>query len=134
MNYVIDASAWLRVVLLEQQDQPDVLLALREAKDGLAILRVPEIFVAEVAHVVQRRRRAGSLTGAEADALVGWTLELDVSLCPLKPLVDPAMRLAWQHRLSVYDAFYLALATACGARLLTADDDLARAARLEGCT
>jgi predicted nucleic acid-binding protein len=131
-HYVMDASAWLRMALLEQE-QPEVLTALRERETGTAIVQVPELFVAEVANVIQKRRRKGELTGAEATALLGWTLDLELPLCSLAPLAGAAMRLAWEHRLSVYDAMYLALAIGCGARLLTADDDLARAARLEGC-
>lgn len=131
-HYVIDASAWLRMALLEQE-QPPVLTALNERGAGIAMLHTPELFVAEVAHVIQKRRRAGDLTGAESTALLDWTLSLEFSFCPLAPLAKDAMRLAWEHRLSVYDALYLALAIGCGARLLTADDDLARAGRLEGC-
>ena len=48
-------------------------------------------------------------------------------------LTEAASHLAWEHRLSVDDALYLTVAIGCGARLLTADDDLAHAARLEGC-
>ena len=131
-HYVIDASAWLRLALLEQE-HADVLTAVQEQNAGIAMLHAPELFVAEIAHVVHRRRRAGELTGAEAGALIDWTLGLGLSLCSLPPLTGVAMRLAWEHRLSVYDALYLSLAIGCGAKLLTADDELARAARLEGC-
>jgi predicted nucleic acid-binding protein len=131
-HYVIDASAWLRAAFLEQE-HPEVLDALREQVAGVAVLRVPELFVAEVAHVIHRRRRSGACTGAEAKALLDWTFSIPLTQSPLKPLVGAAMRLAWEHRLSVYDALYLALAIGCGAHLLTADEDLARAARREGC-
>ena len=40
-------------------------------------------------------------------------------------VLEEAIRLAYQHRLSVYDAIYLALAILSGATLITADEKLA---------
>lgn len=48
---------------------------------------------------------------------------------PLRPLAPVASHLARLHDLSVHDAFYLALAEAADATLVTADRRLAAAAR-----
>jgi len=75
----------------------------------------------------------GSLTSVLAAEHLDRMLALPIQYHPVPELTEAASHLAWEHRLSVDDALYLTVAIGCGARLLTADDDLAHAARLEGC-
>ena len=133
MNAVIDASAWLRYVLQDGPACETVDLALQSCRGGLIGLHAPHHFAAEVAHVLHRLRLTGRLTSSQAACQLDCMLLMPICYHPVPDLAPAASELAWTHRLSVYDALYLAVAIGCGARLLTADDALARAASREGC-
>jgi predicted nucleic acid-binding protein len=89
-------------------------------------LLVPSVFWLEVMNVLGRRYRAEppelleALVELEAAGLE--TVELD------RPMLLLALDAVARHGLTAYDAAYLAVADALGARLLTADVELARAA------
>ena len=132
MDYVIDASAWLRHALQDGPAGEDLANALVAPELSLH-LHAPHILAAEVAHALHRLRGTGRLTTREASEHLESMLALSIHYHSVPELTPAAFRLARQHRLSVYDALYLALAMGMHARLLTVDDDLARAARAEGC-
>ena len=133
MDYVIDASAWLRYVLQDGPICDGMERAILEAQTGANRLHAPQLFAAEVAHVLHRLRLAGRLTSGLSGEHLDYLLALPIQYHAVPALAVIASRLAWEHRLSVYDALYLTVAIGCHARLLTADEDLARAARTEGC-
>ncbi len=90
-------------------------------------LAVPAHFDVEVYAVFRRLFRRGVLRRARLDVITARLLRLAAERVPLPQLLPEAHRLADQF--SVPDAFYVALARARDAELLTADAALARAAR-----
>ena len=133
MKYVLDASAWLRCALKDGPAYEAAASAILHAPDLTDELHAPQHWTAEVGHVLHRSRLTGRLTSREAMYLLERMLSLPVQYHSIPALTPAAFQLAWKHRLSVYDALYLALAIGTRSRLLTVDDDLAHAARLEGC-
>ena len=133
MIYVIDASAWLRYALQDGPVREDVAVVLASAASDAATVCAPQHLAAEVAHVLHRHRRRGYLTLTEAKAQLDAFLAAPIQYQSIPELTIVAFQLAWQHRLSVYDALYLSLAMGLQAHLLTTDGDLLNAARLEGC-
>jgi predicted nucleic acid-binding protein len=133
MDYVIDASAWLRYVLQDGPAYDEVADAFLPRHDITSRVHAPQHLVAEVAHVLHRLRVTGRLTSAQAAEHLERLLSLPIRYHPLPDMAAAAFRLAWEHRLSVYDSLYLVLSMGTRSRLLTVDDDLARAARAEGC-
>ena len=93
------------------------------ARDGLA---APELVLAETANILHRLERANAISRIQANGAHADLLELAIELFPFAPFA----RRAWELRsnLTVYDAWYVALAEALGCPLLTLDRKLSRAA------
>ncbi len=131
---VLDASA---VIALIRSEPAGASIASRlDAHRGRAgRLLVPDHFWIEVTNVFVRR------FGADPEEVVEMLRDIDEfsveSVRLDRALVLGAIDLQHRHRLSAYDAMYLALAEAEDARLLTLDRRLAeaageRAVRLDG--
>ena len=92
-------------------------------------LLAPDLIVPEFVNVLWKhvRRRECSRTAAE-EILALWEVDRP-SLVASSDLAPQAFRLAAALDHSIYDCLYLALALAIEARLVTADRQLARAAR-----
>lgn len=87
---------------------------------------MPAHFDAEVYSAFRRQFRRGLLSRAELDRVVPRLATFVAERVALPPLLAEAHALA--DRLSVGDAFYIALARARRADFVTADGRLARAA------
>ena len=89
-------------------------------------LAVPAHFDAEVYSAFRRHFRQGLMARAQLERIPSRLAALAADRVALPPLLAEAHALA--DRVSVGDAFYLALARVRSAELLTADAHLARAA------
>jgi predicted nucleic acid-binding protein len=122
---VFDASVPLRAVLRGDEAAKRWIAELERRRiDGLA----PDLICAEVANglaVNVAHETIGS--GDAAEALV-YILALPLRLEGAAALALPALELVQRHRISAHDAFYLALAEAAEATLVTADRRLAAVA------
>jgi predicted nucleic acid-binding protein len=116
---VLDASAVLEL-LLRTPTGDDV--ARRIGSEALA---VPHLVDVEVAQVMRRYERSGTVTASRARQLLADLVDLDAARYPHDVLVPRV----WQLRanLTAYDAVYIALAEALASVLLTCDGRLARA-------
>lgn len=85
----------------------------------------PELLLAETANALSLYVRAGRLTPLQSARALAEVLRLDIRLEPLRSLVGAALEQALRLGISVYDAFYLALAEQAEAVLVTADRRLA---------
>jgi len=120
MTVVVDASA---VVAALVDAGPDGQWAASElAHDGLA---APHLMPVEAANILRRAVIAGDLSAEVASLAHEDLLQLRVDLFPY----EPHAHRVWQLRANVtaYDAWYVALAEALGAPLVTIDQRLARA-------
>lgn len=119
---VVDASAIAELVL-ESPRARWVSAALAEhGADGLL---APHVVDAEVIGIIRREHLSGSVDGTRADAAVRMLASWPAERIPHVPLLPRA----WELRSNVrsWDAFYVALAEAVDAPLLTLDARLARA-------
>jgi len=117
---VVDASV-LAPALIDDNALGDRLRA-RLVDEGLA---APQLIDLEVVTVCRRRSRAGRLSAGRADAALSDLAALPLERAPHGPL----MRRIWdlRHKLSAYDASYVALAESLDTILLTGDERLAHA-------
>jgi predicted nucleic acid-binding protein len=122
---VVDASIGIARVRPELASPSVRRLLTSLAADGSRLL-VPAHFWIEVINALGVRHRMSVPEIAEAlhelDQLAVETVEVD------RPLLLSATTLLAGHRLTAYDALYLALAEARDARLATLDRELAAAA------
>jgi predicted nucleic acid-binding protein len=88
-------------------------------------LAVPELADLEVASVLRRQMRAGTLNARRARLALDDLAALPARRAPHRPLLTRCWEL--RDNLTIYDAAYVALAEAMSATLLTGDQKLARA-------
>ena len=89
-------------------------------------LHAPELLDLEVAQVLRRLVREGTLPTSRAAAAIQDLLDLRITRYPHSLLLPRIWQL--RHNLSAYDAAYVVLAEKLGATLLTRDARLASAA------
>lgn len=118
---VVDASALLELLMNTAAGER---VAARIADPEVA-LHAPHLIDLEVAQVLRRFVREGDLDRAGAEVMLGALRGLDLERHGHEPLLDRIWAL--RSNMTAYDASYVALAEALGARLLTCDARLARA-------
>jgi predicted nucleic acid-binding protein len=132
MIWVIDTSALIRLFVPDGPLHPDIETAFNRAASGAHAVLAPQLLLAEAGNVLLRKQRRGELTAPELNELLQAIASLPIRLCEHGPLMLPAVNLAQAHKLTVYDALYLAVAEQHGARLITSDDVLDKVARAIG--
>jgi predicted nucleic acid-binding protein len=85
----------------------------------------PHLMPVEVASILRRAVRSGEVSSDTASIAHAELLALDVDLLPYWPVASRAWAL--RDNLTLYDAWYVALAELLDARLITLDARLARA-------
>lgn len=117
---VVDASAIAEFLLGTERG-----IAVSQAIENRVLL-APGHLPAELLSVLRGWNRSGHLSEGEALLALQEFSELGMELLDAKPLLP----LAWdlRHNLSAYDALYVAAARAVGAKVLTLDARLRRAA------
>ena len=98
----------------------------RDELRGRTTLQVPAIFAAEATSALRALVLRGALSASRAGDAVVRVRTLRTVQYPFEPLA----RRVWELRgaMTVYDAWYVALAEALGTELVTADGRLGRAA------
>ena len=124
---VLDASAFIRGIGAREPD--DEALGWIDAVNGERVEAfAPELLFAEVANAMLVYVRAGRVLLRTAASIVDDLLRLPIRSIAVRELAVPALQLAAERQLSVYDACYLVLAEQANASLVTADRALAAAA------
>ena len=131
--FVLDTSALLRLYLADGPLPPSLELAIQRGCTGDALLLVPDLCLLECASVLLKQVQRELLDVDECRALLADVLQLPLRPTSSSELAAESLDQALVLSLSVYDASYLALALKNGARLITADKQLAKAAASLGC-
>jgi predicted nucleic acid-binding protein len=120
VTVVVDASA---AVALLVDTGPDGTWAERVlAREQLV---APHLMPVEAANILRRAAARGELSADAAALAHADLLALGVELFPYEPFASRAWEL--RENLTAYDAWYVALAEALGAKLATLDGALCRA-------
>lgn len=131
--FVLDASAVLRLFLVDGPLPPRLESAVERGCRGDAWLLAPDLLWIECTSVLLKQLKRGLLSAQEATELQADLCQLPIRPEPAGSLCGMALQLATQHQLSAYDALYLALALRDKAYLITADQQLHQAAQRCGC-
>ena len=118
MTTVIDASVLVAALI---DTGPNGRWAVSLFSEGG--LTAPEILPAETSNALRRLELSGRISAAEATLAYGDLQRLDLELFPFAPLAQRIWDL--RHRITIYDAWYVALAEALECPLATLDNRLA---------
>lgn len=120
MTAVVDAS-----VLVATLTSGDARGRWAEARVERHSLTAPELVMAEASQTLRRLELNGTASRTEASIARYRLLGLDIDLYPFAPFAERTWEL--RHNITIYDAWYVALAEALSCPLLTLDRHLARA-------
>jgi len=130
LDCVLDASVGVKLFLKEPlSDRADALFA-HLADPAPAQLHVPDLFFVECATILWTFVQRHGYPAENADEDVADLLRLPLRAVPTRELVSEALALAVAHRITAYDATYVALSRRLSLPLVTADEALVY--RLEG--
>lgn len=118
-RFVIDASVAIKWVVDEPGTEQALLLRRKR-------LFAPDLLIAECANILWKKVRRKELSEAEAILAARLLQRADIQLEPMRPLLEPATRLALALGHPAYDCTYLALAEVLSCPVVTADDRLYR--------
>ena len=117
-TYVLDASVAVKWYVVEQdRERAREWLVSSETQ-----FTAPDLLFPEVANVLWRKVRLGSIDRWQMKAAIADLAEQVGSGVPSATLLPDAIDLAARIGHSIYDCVYLALARRDGTRLLTADE------------
>jgi predicted nucleic acid-binding protein len=123
---VVDANVVLKLYLKQTgSDKADALFALLDS-DSQAQFFVPDLFYAECTNAFSKYARLTSYTAKEAREDMTELRALALRVVPTADLAAEALDIALKHRVSGYEACYVALASRLSAPLITADEKLVR--------
>jgi len=88
------------------------------------LLQAPELVLAEATNIFRRLERAKLITTPEANAAQDDLMQLDVELFPFEPFASRIWEL--RHKVTSYDAWYVAIAEALKLPLATLDEPLSK--------
>ena len=122
MRVVLDASAIAKWFLREEESE-EMRKLLSGIVSGMLEAHVPSLAFVELANLL---RYARGLT--EEDVVKGVSAAMAIGLVKheFEEVYDRAIRLAFEKKLTVYDAVYAALAEILDSYLITYDEQLLR--------
>jgi len=129
---VVDASVALSWVVPDEEVGPVAMRLLLAFHGGQLRLAAPSLWEYEVANALRVGTARGRLSEEEGSDALRSLLDLGITLCDFRPMVERAWGLALEHGLTIYDAAYLALAQERRCDLYSADKRLVRAAARTG--
>jgi predicted nucleic acid-binding protein len=125
---VIDTSALIRLYIPDGSIPEGLEAFLGGVERGNHVAIAPELLLVESANVLNKKRKINELTEEESIRLLNDILSMPIRYFPHGPFISTAFDLAREHKITVYDAIYLALALEEGAVLFSADEDIRRIA------
>jgi len=123
---VVDASVAIKLFFDKPRSERVDVLFSRLDSDPQTRFYVPDLFYAECANVFATVARLKGYTPKEARDDMTELRGLGLHVVPTADLATQALDIALKHRVSGYDACYVALADRLKAPLITADEKLVR--------
>lgn len=121
---VVDASVALKWKLEDEEETEAAMAILTDFGEGRVNLVAPTLLIVEVANGLHVAVGRGRISEDQAKGFLHDLLALDLTFIADAGFVPRAFELARQHRRSVYDTLYLAIAEAQGCECVTADGSL----------
>lgn len=119
MNSVVVDASVLVEIFVAGEHAANALSLLEQASLQRLTLHAPDALYYEVASALRRHELRSDYPSIEED--IADLFDLDIAITPSKSLLFDAVEIARSYQLSIYDAFYLALAQRLQGELVTAD-------------
>ena len=126
---VIDSSVAVKW-FVNEPDSPIAHQILDVYREGRLTMLAPTLIYAEVASIIWKKCVLQGMGAAPVQNVLDDFRLLDFETIPISELVDDALRLAVEHRRTVYDALYLALCQREQCPFVTSDERLVNAVKL----
>jgi predicted nucleic acid-binding protein len=131
MLLVLDASVvakWFK----EEEGSPTALKIRQDFYEGIHEIAVPDLVLYEIPNALRYDKAfTKELASIAAESLLEMGLIVRV---PSIELLDEAIKLAYEYKVTVYDAVYVALSIRAGGLFVTADEKLyAKIKNLKNC-
>lgn len=122
-SFILDSSVIIK--WFSEEEDTEKALDFREKHiAGEIELIDPDLLLYEVANALRYNKSINETdVKAAVDSLISLGIEIVV---PTKEVTDEAISLAFQYNLTVYDAYFIALAKVLAFTFITADERLCR--------
>lgn len=127
LRYVMDASVGIKLFIDEEFSDKVQHLFARLAEDPRAEIHVPDLFYIECANILLKYTRRFDRPLEDSLADIRDLNELALKVTSTAELIEDALALAAEKKLTAYDACYAVLAQKLEMPLVTADAPLAKA-------
>ena len=127
LRYVLDASVGIKLFIDEEFSDKVQRLFAKLAEDPQAEIHVPDLFYIECANILLKYTRRFNRPLEDALADLRDLNELALKVTWTSELIEDALLLASEMKLTAYDACYAVLAQKLDLPLVTADAPLAKA-------
>jgi predicted nucleic acid-binding protein len=117
---VVDCSVAAKWVLHEA-GHLEALQLLQKERAGQVALVAPDLLLVEFASLIAKRTRRKQISPDLAEHSFRLMQQSAPMLFATQPLLEAALKLALDYRLSLWDCVYLALAIALDCPMITAD-------------
>lgn len=121
---VVDASVAIKLVIVEPLSSQAHALFAHLAHDPSARFFVPDLFDIECANILWKHVQHSGYPPVDAQLNLATLAALALQRIPVTTLATDALDLAIAHKITAYDACYVAAAQRLGMPLITADTKL----------
>ncbi|MCB9110829.1 MAG: type II toxin-antitoxin system VapC family toxin [Anaerolineales bacterium] len=127
LRCVLDASVGIKLFVEEEFSDKVQQLFAKLADDPQAEIHVPDLFYVECANILLKYTRRFDRPLEDSLADLKDLNELALTITSTTELIEDALKLADEKKLTAYDACYAVLAQKLDLPLVTADAPLAKA-------
>ncbi len=119
--FVLDSSVLIK--WFSNEDDTSIALKLRDSYvKGKASIVCPDLVIYEIANALRYNK---ALKEKDIKNSVDSLLSMGISvIVPTKQVIESAISIALQHDITVYDAYFIALAKELNFKYVTADEKL----------
>lgn len=125
LRAVVDASVAVKIFVPEALSSQAQAVFARFTSENGAELIVPDLFFVECANVFWKWVQRSAYAGKDASEHLRDLTTLGLTTIPTQILAEDALTIALKHKITAYDACYIAAAAQLKLPLITADERLA---------
>lgn len=130
-QYIVDTSVLIQAFIEDSESRRASTLIYRAGTEQITI-HTFDFSLVESANMLWKRVGAGSASRDAVKQLLKIILEVPLTMHTVDDLLEPAIEIALDHRLAVYDAVPIALAVKLDTPFITVDQKQGKAAAAVG--